>query len=101
MALIRAIFRYQPRVFPTEQLKVAFAAQYLEGDPMKEWDNRCASQEEGYIDPLDIAGFKEFLQDLHVDPANRQHTAALKYNAANQRKGQSIRKFVAYLEDLE
>ena len=43
MASIRAIFRYQPRVFPTEQSKVAFAAQYLEGDPMKEWDNQCAS----------------------------------------------------------
>ncbi|ELR04294.1 hypothetical protein GMDG_09018, partial [Pseudogymnoascus destructans 20631-21] len=59
---------------------------------MKEWDNWCASQEQGYIDPLDIAGF---------DPANRQRIAALKYNAANQRKGQSICKFVAYLEDLE
>lgn len=101
MASIRAIFRYQPRVFPTEQSKVAFAAQYLEGDPMKEWDNRCASQEEGYMDPMDIAGFEEFLQDLHVDPANRQRIAALRYNVANQRKGQSIRKFVAYLEELE
>ncbi|ELR04655.1 hypothetical protein GMDG_01514 [Pseudogymnoascus destructans 20631-21] len=101
MASIRAIFRYQPRVFPTEQSKVAFAAQYLEGHPMKEWDNRCATQGEGYIDPLDIAGFEEFLRDLHVDPANRQRIAALKYNVALQRKGHSIRKFVAYLEDLE
>ncbi|ELR09076.1 hypothetical protein GMDG_08671 [Pseudogymnoascus destructans 20631-21] len=101
MASIRAIFRYQPRVFPTEQSKVAFAAQYLEGHPMKEWDNRCATQGDGYIDPLDIAGFEEFLRDLHVDPANRQRIAALKYNVALQRKGQSIRKFVAYLEDLK
>ncbi|ELR08548.1 hypothetical protein GMDG_03243 [Pseudogymnoascus destructans 20631-21] len=68
MASIRATFRYQPRVFPTEQSKVAFAAKYLEGHPMKEWDNRCATQGEGYIDPLDIAGFEEFLRDLHVDP---------------------------------
>lgn len=101
MASTRAIFRYQPRMFPTEQAKVAFAAQYLEGDPMKEWDSRCASQEEGYMDPLDIAGFEKFLRDLHVDPANRQRIAALKYNGAHQRKGQSIRKFVTYLEDLE
>jgi hypothetical protein len=101
MASLRAIFRYQPGAFPTEQSKVAFAAQYLEGDPMKEWDNRCAAQDEGYRDTLDIAGFEEFLRDLHVDPANRQRIAALKYNGALQRKGQSIRKFVAYLEDLE
>ncbi|PQM43517.1 hypothetical protein VC83_09644 [Pseudogymnoascus destructans] len=101
MASIRASFRYQPRMFPTEQSKVAFAAQYLESDPMKEWDNRCASQEEGLEDPLDIAGFEEFLRDLHIDPANRQRIAALKYNGAHQRKGQGIRKFVAYLEELE
>ncbi|MBF6596450.1 MAG: zinc finger domain-containing protein [Thermaceae bacterium] len=68
---------------------------------MKEWDNRCASQEEGLEDPLDIAGFEEFLRDLHVDPANRQRITALKYNVAHQRKGQSIRKFVTYLEELE
>ncbi|KFY32566.1 hypothetical protein V493_00072, partial [Pseudogymnoascus sp. VKM F-4281 (FW-2241)] len=43
IASIRASFRYQPMMFPTEQSKVAFAAQYLKGDPMKEWDNRCAS----------------------------------------------------------
>jgi hypothetical protein len=101
MASLRAIFRYQPRVFPTEQSKVAFAAQYLEGHPMREWDNRCATQEEGYIDLLDIAGFEEFLRDLHVDPANRQRIAALRYNVAAQRKGQGIRRFVAHLEDLE
>ncbi|ELR08221.1 hypothetical protein GMDG_08619 [Pseudogymnoascus destructans 20631-21] len=88
-------------MFPTEQSKVAFAAQYLEGDPMKEWDNCCASQEKGLDDPLDIAGFEEFLRDLHIDPANRQRIAALKYNGAHQRKGQDIRKFVAYLEELE
>ncbi|MBF6596574.1 MAG: hypothetical protein IVW51_19325 [Thermaceae bacterium] len=68
---------------------------------MKEWDNRCASQEEGYEDPLDIAGFEEFLRDLYIDPANRQRIAALKYYGAHQRKGQSIRKFVAFLEELE
>ncbi len=101
MASIRASFRYQPRMFPTEEAKVAFAAQYLEGDPMKEWDNRCALQEEGYEEPLDFAGFEEFLRDLHIDPANRQRIAALKYNTARQRKGQGIRKFVAYLEELE
>ncbi|KFY19162.1 hypothetical protein V493_08103, partial [Pseudogymnoascus sp. VKM F-4281 (FW-2241)] len=78
MASLRAIFRYQPGAFPTEQAKG-----------------------EGYMDTLDIAGFEEFLRDLHVDPANRQRIAALKYNGALQRKGQSIRKFVAYLEDLE
>lgn len=50
---------------------------------------------------MDIAGFEEFLRDLHIDPANRQRIAALKYNGAHQRKGQSIRKFVAFLEDLE
>ncbi|ELR06309.1 hypothetical protein GMDG_07900 [Pseudogymnoascus destructans 20631-21] len=101
MASICTSFRYQPRMFPTEQSKVAFAAQYLEGDPMKEWDNRCASQDEGFADPLDIAGFEEFLRDLHVDPANRQRIAALTYNGAHQRKGQGIRKFVTYLEELE
>ena len=50
---------------------------------------------------MDIAGFEEFLRDLHVDPANRQRIAALKYNGARQRKGQSIRKFVTYMEELE
>ncbi|ELR06179.1 hypothetical protein GMDG_07834 [Pseudogymnoascus destructans 20631-21] len=68
---------------------------------MKEWDNRCAAQREGYMDTLDIAGFEEFLRDLHVDPPNWQRIAALKYNGALQRKGQSICKFVAYLKDLE
>lgn len=54
---------------------------------MKEWDNRCALQEEGYEEPLDFAGFEEFLRDLHIDLANRQRIAALKYNTARQRKG--------------
>ncbi|ELR05112.1 hypothetical protein GMDG_07154 [Pseudogymnoascus destructans 20631-21] len=53
------------------------------------------------MDTLNTTGFEEFLRDLHIDPANRQHIAALKYNGALQRKGQSICKFVAYLEDLE
>ena len=36
MASICASFQYQPRMFPTEEAKVAFATQYLKGDPMKE-----------------------------------------------------------------
>ncbi|ELR10550.1 hypothetical protein GMDG_04824 [Pseudogymnoascus destructans 20631-21] len=85
MASIRTSFRYQPRMFPTEQSKVAFAAQYLEGNPMKEWDNRCASQDEGFADPLDIAGFEE-----------SSATSTL-----TQPTDSGIRKFVTYLEELE
>ncbi|KFY83306.1 hypothetical protein V498_08166 [Pseudogymnoascus sp. VKM F-4517 (FW-2822)] len=51
-------------MFPTEEAKVAFATQYLKGDPMKE--------------------FEEFLRDLHIDLANRQRIAALKYNTAQR-----------------
>jgi hypothetical protein len=34
------------------------------------------------MDTLDIAGFKEFLWDLHIDLANQQRITALKYNGA-------------------
>jgi hypothetical protein len=101
LASVRATFRYQPQMFLTEYSKVAFAAQYLDEEPMKEWDSMCADKEQEIAETMTFAQFDEFLRSLHADPVNRQRIAALSYNQARQRHGQSVRSFVTYLEELE
>ncbi len=100
LASLRMAFRYQPAQFPTEETKVAFAAQYLEGLPMKEWDTRVQDQE-AEVGRMSFADFEGFLRNLIIDPANRQRLALMSYSRAIQKEGQSIRRFVSYLEELE
>ena len=80
---------------PIEQ--IAMAASYLKGHPAETWLER--TQEDEPIEEWDK--FLEYLRTLIVDPANRMAYASLKLKEAKQRKGQSVREFVSYVEGLE
>lgn len=104
IAQCHSAFRWQPEQFNSEHAKVAWAAQFLEGEPAREfnayWD-RIDKAQGGPPPGFDFEAFHIFLKNLHTDPENRRRIAALQYTNAKQRHNQTIRKFAAYLDELE
>jgi hypothetical protein len=77
-----------------ESTRVAIAATGLRGMPLEAWDRRTET-------PETFEGFIGWCRNLVKDPANRTMHAYLKLKDAKQRKGQSVRDFVNYIEEQE
>ena len=71
---------------------------FLQGEPAIKSAKR--QKQQGSLD-IDFDTFIEFLQDIFLDPKNRQRNSAIVYEEAKQCPNQSIQSFVAYLETLE
>jgi hypothetical protein len=93
-----AIFTFSPGALPTDEKRIQWAAMFFKGKPRQQWTRHCQA---GGHEGLGWEGFKNFLTDLHLDPANRRRLAVKRFNAAKQRPGQKIRAFAHYLEELE
>jgi hypothetical protein len=90
-------FRVDPFSYATEDSRVAYASQYLDGVPETEW-NRF-EHDEG----LDHTWkeFKDFLLKTLKDPVNRKKDASQRLTDARQRDTQSVRDFAHYLDVLQ
>jgi hypothetical protein len=62
--------------------------------PLEAWDRRTET-------PATFEEFINWCRNLAKDPANRTMHACLKLKDAKQRKGQSVRDFVNYIEEQE
>lgn len=91
-----------PDYFPTDEDLIAWAMQFLEGDPKETWwaeyDRLTAADE-----PQEISWvyYSKYILDAQLDPVNRGLDAAIQLNAAAQRKDQTTRSFATYLTTLE
>ena len=77
-----------------ESKRVAVAATGLRGLPLESWGRKTQA-----VDTWD--GFVDWCRNLVKDPANRTMHAYLKLKEAKQRKTQSVRDFVSYIEEQE
>lgn len=88
-----------PEYFTTDQAKILYCMQSLEGDPANQWyshtSNGATVAQETY------KGFEDFLLNLASDPTNRRLLAYEKWEEATQKGDQKVSVFKAYLEDLE
>jgi len=77
--------------------KVAYAQQFLRGDHRATWNRHLETLHE---DPT-FDEFCEHLLDQLQNPVLRTYTTVRRYNAAQQRKDQSVTSFVTHLDTLE
>ena len=77
-----------------ERRQVAIAATGLRGTPLEAWGRKTEDIEEW-------DKFINWCRDLVKDPANRTMLAYLQLKDAKQRKNQSVRDFVNYIEEQE
>ena len=89
-----------PDYFPTEGDLVTWAMQYIEGDPKESWWAQYDIMQ-GAGEEITLKTFTEFILNAQVDPVNRGLDAAILYNKAEQRVGQTTRAFATYLQTLE
>ena len=91
-------FRLTPYNFETDESKILYVMQYLKGDAKEFWYNY---EREHPVANQTWDEFKLFLLNLIEDPANRTLDIAQAMTDAQQRPGQSVRQFDAYLSSLE
>ena len=91
-------FLMSPEYFTTDQAKVIYCMQSLEGDPNTQWYGYCQAHR---LNVITFEFFKSFLLDLIADPVNRRLLAYEKWEAAKQRQDEKVSNFKAYLEELE
>jgi hypothetical protein len=77
--------------------QIKLAATYLDGNPQKSWFRRPKPESP----EMTWDDFILYLKGLIADPANALAYASLRLKEARQKKGQSIRDFVNYIEQLE
>jgi len=75
-----------------EQIKLA--ATFLDGNPQKSW----ARREKPESPTMSWNDFITYLKSLIADPANAMAYASLRLKEARQKKGQSVRDLVGYIE---
>ena len=91
-------FRIAKEDFPTDESKIAYAIQYLDGTPKDSWYNyEDVHPDHGFT----FDRFMQFLLDLIGDPVNRQLDYALQFSEARQKDNQTVREFDTYLTNLE
>jgi hypothetical protein len=90
-------FRVDPFSYATEDARIAYASQYLDGVPETEWNR--VEDDEGLDHTWDE--FKGFLLKILKDPANRKKDASQRLTDARQRDTQSVRDFAHYLDILQ
>ena len=91
-------FLMSPEYFTTDQAKVIYCMQSLEGDPNTQWYGYFQAHR---LNVITFEFFKSFLLDLIANPVNRRLLAYEKWEAAKQRQNQKVSVFKAYLEELE
>ena len=91
-------FLMSPEYFTTDQAKVVYCMQSLEGDPNTQWYGYYQANK---LDGVTFEFFKSFLLDLIADPVNRRLLAYEKFEATRQRQDQKVSVFKAYLEELK
>lgn len=79
--------------------KIDYCVLAFERGPASTWER--FEKEEGGIHQISWGKFKEWLEDSVQDKANRPLDAAIHYQAARRRPGQSVDDFANYLEVLE
>jgi len=92
-------FFIQPDAYRSQGQKVAWAMQYLEGEPKRAWYAHW--QEEMHHRTVSWVEYEDFLRNLISDPINRRLDIAQRIETASQRRGQDVRTFAIYLENLE
>lgn len=95
---VDVVFMQSPAYFTTEQSRIVFCMQSLEGDPSVEWYDHIKKHP---LAELSFETFKTFLLNLVSDPVNRRLTAYEQWEAAKQRPEQKVAAFKSYLEELE
>jgi hypothetical protein len=78
-----------------EQIKLA--ATFLDGNPQKSWFRRPKPE----APEMTWDEFIVYLKSLIADPANALAYASLRLKEAKQKRGQSVRDLVSYIEQLE
>jgi hypothetical protein len=90
-------FRVDPFSYATEDARIAYASQYLDGVPETEWDR--VEEDEGRDHTW--VEYKAFLLKILKDPTNRKKDASQRLTDARQRDTQTIRDFAHYLDLLQ
>jgi hypothetical protein len=90
-------FRVDPGAYPTEDSRVAYASQYLDGVPEAEWSR--LEDLEG-IDHT-WKEFRDFLLNILKDPTNLKKDMSQRLTDARQRDVQSVREFAQYVDSLQ
>ena len=91
-------FMWSPANFQSDEDRVIYAMQHLEGAPRNAWYQYFEAQLTPVFDWLD---FVSFLRDIIVDPLNREMDVQQKYTDAKQKPDQTVRAFDMYLNTLE
>lgn len=92
-------FQMGQTMYPDDKTKICYASQFLTGETLDGW-----LRHESQMGEDEQAIWEEYngvLKDLLLDPVTRSTMLALRYDRAQQRKGQTVRQFVSYLEELE
>ena len=92
-------FLMSPEYFITDQAKVIYCMQSLEGDPNTQWYEYFQAHRS--LKGVTFEFFKLFLLDLIADPVNRRLLVYEKWKATKQRQDQKVLVFKAYLKELE
>jgi hypothetical protein len=91
-------FELSPEYFVTEEQKILFTSQSLEGDPRESW---YAHKRNIQLGDYTWADFLSYLLSLIGDPTNRLLLTGQDLEEAKQKPDQSVQNFANYLERLE
>jgi hypothetical protein len=94
---VENIFTIMHYEYRHDAAKVAYAQQFLRGDHRATWNRHLATLDE---DPT-FDEFCEHLLDQLQNPVLRTYSTVRRFNAAQQRKDQSVTSFVTHLDTLE
>jgi hypothetical protein len=94
---VENVFTIMHYEYRHDAAKVAYAQQFLRGDHRATWNRHLATLDE---DPT-FDEFCEHLLDQLQNPVLRTYSTVRRFNAAQQRKDQSVTSFVTHLDTLE
>jgi hypothetical protein len=91
-------FRLQGASMESDERRILFASQYLDGEPRDAWFARESTMN---VDTLTWEEFTQFLLNLIEDPVNRLLSDAQTLQDAYQRPNQTARAFDTFLSNIE
>jgi hypothetical protein len=91
-------FKLEPETYYNDAVKTLYAGQFLYGETLGAW-LRLEESREGEV--ISWNEFKKLLRDHLQDPVTRVAAQAQRYNEAVQKPGQSVKKFVTFLDEME
>jgi hypothetical protein len=94
---LKNVFTIMAYEYRHDDAKVAYAQQFLRGDHRATWNRHLETLDE--MPTFDE--FCEHLLDQLQNPVLRTYSTVRRYNAAQQRKDQSVTSFVTHLDTLE